>query len=391
MKGWEAQRLKEIPFSGIRRVFEKVSKLEQEGNRVINLSIGRPDFDTPIHIKTAAKEALDSGMVHYSSNYGLPELREAIADKLKRDNRLAYDPDCEIIVTVGANEAVLISMLACLNPGEEVLVPDPAWLHYFHCARLAGANPVSVPLRAEMEFKIDPDDLVRAITDKTRMLVITSPHNPTGSVLDKEILEKIADIADKYNLLILSDEIYDQIIYDGIEYTSFASIPEMRERTLTVNGFSKAYAMDGWRLGYVAAPKEIIGSLIRVHQYTTVCVSAFAQSGAVAAYKGSQQCVRDMVEEFDRRRKYLLTALESIEGISCVVPKGAFYAFPSVKAIGKSSIEIADFLLNEAKVALIPGSEFGQYGEGYLRISYSNSLDNIREAVERIEMALKNL
>jgi len=388
MANWEAERMKHIPFSGIRKVFEKAKRLEEEGQRVINLGIGRPDFDTPAHIKQAAKEALDAGMVHYSSNYGLPELREAIAARLERDNGLTYDPNGEIIVTVGANEAVLMSMAATLNPGDEVIIPDPAWLHYFYCARLVGAVPVAVPLRQEKEFKLDPDDVARAITPRMRMLVVTTPHNPTGSVLDEEILQALADIAERYDLLVLSDEIYDKIIYDGVRHISFATLPGMRERTLTVNGFSKTYAMDGWRLGYVAAPRALIALLIRVHQYTTVCATTFIQMGAVAAYRGPQDCVAEMAAEFDRRRQYLIPALNEIEGISCVRPQGAFYAFPSIKATGKSSAEIADFLLEEAKVALIPGSAFGQYGEGYLRIAYSNPLENIQEAVERIKTAL---
>jgi len=385
---WQAERMKHIPFSGIREVFEKARKMEKEGHRVINLGIGRPDFDTPAHIKQAAKEALDAGMVHYSSNYGLPELREAIAAKLEQDNGLAYDPGSEIVVTVGANEAVLMAMAATLNPGDEVIIPDPAWLHYFYCARLGGGVPVAVPLREEMEFKLDPDDVARAITPRTRMLVVTTPHNPTGSVLDKEMLQALADIAEKHDLLVLSDEIYEKIIYDGVKHISFATLPGMRERTLMVNGFSKAYAMDGWRLGYVAAPRELIAVLIRVHQYTTVCATTFIQKGALAAYRGPQDCVVEMVAEFARRRQYLMPALNEIKGISCVRPRGAFYAFPSIKATGKSSAEIADFLLEEAKVALVPGSAFGQYGEGYLRIAYSNSLENIQEAMQRIKTAL---
>jgi aspartate/methionine/tyrosine aminotransferase len=380
--------MKHIPFSGIRKVFEKARKMEKEGHRVINLGIGRPDFDTPAHIKQAAKEALDAGMVHYSSNYGLPELREAIAVKLEQDNGLAYDPGSEIVVTVGANEAVLMAMAGTLNAGDEVIIPDPAWLHYFYCARLVGAVPVAVPLREEMEFKLDPDDVARAITPRTRMLVVTTPHNPTGSVLDKEMLQALADIAEKHDLLVLSDEIYEKIIYDGVKHISFATLPGMRERTLMVNGFSKAYAMDGWRLGYVAAPGELIAVLIRVHQYTTVWATTVIQKGALDAYRGPQDCVAEMVAEFVRRRQYLIPALNEIKGISCVRPRGAFYAFPSIKATGKSSAEIADFLLEEAKVALVPGSAFGQYGEGYLRIAYSNSLENIQEAMQRIKTAL---
>jgi aminotransferase len=388
MADWEAERMKCIPFSGIRKVFEKARSLEEKGHRVINLGIGRPDFDTPVHIKQATKEALDAGMVHYSSNYGLPELRAGVAAKLQQDNGLTYDPNGEIIVTVGANEAILMAMAATLNPGDEVIIPDPAWLHYFYCARLVGGVPVAVPLCEEMEFKLDPDDVARVITPRTRMLVVTTPHNPTGSVLDREILQALADIADEYDLLVLSDEIYEKIIYDGAEHISFATLPGMRERTLTVNGFTKAYAMDGWRLGYVAAPRELIAVLVRVHQYTTVCATTFIQMGAVAAYRGPQDCVAEMVAEFDRRRQYLIPALNEIEGISCVRPQGAFYTFPSIKATGKSSAEIADFLLEEARVALIPGSAFGQYGEGYLRIAYSNSLENIQEAMGRIKTAL---
>jgi aspartate/methionine/tyrosine aminotransferase len=388
MANWQAERMKHIPFSGIRKVFEQARKLEKEGHRVINLGIGRSDFDTPAHIKQAAKQALDAGMVHYSSNYGLPELREAIATKLEQDNGLTYDPGSEIIVTVGTNEAVLMAMAATLNPDDEVIIPNPAWLHYFYCARLTGAVPVAVPLHEEMEFKLNPDDVTRAITPRTRMLVVTTPHNPTGSVLDEETLKALADIAEKHDLIVLSDEIYEKIIYDGVEHVSFASLPGMRERTLMVNGFSKAYAMDGWRLGYVTAPSELIAVLIRVHQYTTVCATTFIQMGALAAYRGSQDTVAEMVAEFDCRRQYLIRALNETEGISCVWPRGAFYAFPSIKTTGKSSAEIADLLLEEAKVAIVPGSAFGQYGEGYLRIAYSNSLENIQEAMIRIKVAL---
>jgi aminotransferase len=237
MADWEAERMKHIPFSGIRKVFEKARRLEEEGYRVINLGIGRPDFDTPTHIKQAAKEALDAGMVHYSSNYGLPELRAGVAAKLQQDNGLTYDPNGEIIVTVGANEAVLMAMAATLNPGDEVIIPDPAWLHYFYCARLVGGVPVAVPLREEMEFKLDPDDVARTITPRTRMLVVTTPHNPTGSVLDREILQALADIADKYDLLVLSDEIYEKIIYDGAEHISFANLPLRKPTPWTAGGW----------------------------------------------------------------------------------------------------------------------------------------------------------
>lgn len=388
---WEARRMGAIPFSGIRKVFQAAVALEREGKDVIHLEMGRPDFDTPGHIKEAAKQALDEGVVHYTSNYGTPELREAIAEKLLKENGIQVDPENEVIVTVGANEAILLTMLALLDPGDEVLIPDPVWLHYFYCAQLAEAKPVHVPLREENKFQIDPSDLERAITPKAKMIVVNSPHNPTGAMLGVETLEAIAQIAIENDLLVLSDEIYEKIIYDGVQHHSMASLPGMADRTLTVNGFSKAYSMTGWRLGYVAARKNLIDSLIRVHQYSVTCATSFAQRGAVAAYRGSQDNVRDMVSEFGRRRKFLVEALEGIEGVSCVRPEGAFYVFPSVRGLGVSDEKLANYLLQEANVALVPGSAFGEYGQGYVRLSYANSYRNIEMAMERIEKALRNL
>ncbi len=388
---WEAKRMSAVPFSGIRKIFQAAVELEREGKHVIHLEVGRPDFDTPEHIKEAAKQALDEGFVHYTSNYGAPELREAIAEKLLNENGIQVDPENEVVVTVGANEAILITMLALLDSGDEVLIPDPVWLHYFYCAQLAEAKPVHVPLREENKFQLDPSDLERAITPKAKMIVVNSPHNPTGAVLGKETLVAIAQIAIENDLLVLSDEIYEKIIYDGVEHHSIASLPGMADRTLTVNGFSKAYSMTGWRLGYVAARKNLIDSLIRVHQYSATCATSFAQKGAVAAYRGSQDNVHEMVSEFDRRRRFLVEALEGIQGVSCVRPEGAFYVFPSVKELGVSDGELATYLLREANVALVPGSAFGEYGQGYLRLSYANSYENIEAAAERIEKALRNL
>lgn len=390
-KHWEARRMGSIPFSGIRKIFQAALELERAGKEVIHLEVGRPDFDTPRHIKEAAKQALDEGFVHYTSNYGAPELREAIARKLLVENGIQINPDNEVIVTVGANEALLLAMLALLDPGDEVLIPDPIWLHYFYCARLAEAQPVHVPLREENRFQFDLSDLERAITPKAKMIVVNSPHNPSGAVLDKETLEAIARIAIKHDLLVISDEIYEKIIYDGAQHHSLASLPGMADRTLTVNGFSKAYSMTGWRLGYVAARKNLIDSLIRVHQYSATCANSFAQKGAVAAYRASQDCVREMVSEFDRRRKFLVGALENIEGVSCVRPEGAFYVFPSVKELGVDDEKLAGYLLHEANVALVPGSAFGEYGRGYLRLSYANSYQNIETALERIAKALRTL
>jgi aminotransferase len=378
---WEAKR----------KIFQAAVALESEGKKVIHLEIGRPDFDTPQHIKEAAKQALDEGYVHYTSNYGVPELREAIAEKLHRENGVQVDPATEVIVTVGANEAILLAMLALLDPGDEVLIPDPIWLHYFYCTQLAEARPVHVPLREENKFQIDPSDLQRAITPKTKMIVINSPHNPTGAILGEESLQAVARIANKHDLLVISDEIYEKITYDEARHYSIASLPDMADRTLTVNGFSKAYSMTGWRLGYVAAPKKLSDSLIRVHQYSATCATSFAQKGAVAAYRESQACVQEMVNEFDRRRRFLVEALEQIQGVSCIRPQGAFYVFPSVKALGVSDEKLADYLLREANVALVPGSAFGEYGRGYLRLSYANSYSNIQEAVDKIGQALRKL
>jgi aspartate/methionine/tyrosine aminotransferase len=331
----------DIPFSGIRKIAQAAIELEKQGRAIIHLEIGRPDFDTPTHIKDAAKRALDAGLVHYTSNYGTLELRQAIADKLMRENNIVVDPATEIVVTVGANEAVAITMLGLIDPGDEVLIPDPIWLHYFYCVQLAGGVPVHVPLRAENQFQIDPDDVRKAITPRTRMLIVNSPHNPTGAVIDKKVLDALARIAIERDLMVLSDEIYEKIIYDGAQHHSIASLPEMADRTVTVNGFSKTYSMTGWRVGYAVGRKKLIDALIRVHQYSATSATSFAQSGSLAAYRGSQDCVQEMVAEFDRRRMLLLTGLHSIPGVECVKPSGAFYVFPSIKKIGMSSDALA--------------------------------------------------
>ena len=386
-----AQRMNEIPFSGIRKIVQEATQLEKAGARILHLEIGRPDFDTPQHIKDAAKRALDEGWVHYTSNYGIIELREAIAEKLSRENQIHVDPATEIIVTVGTNDAVAITMLELINTGDEVLIPDPAWLHYFYCVQLAGGVPVHVQLKAENQFQIDPSDLQRAITPKTKMIVVNSPHNPTGAVLNQTVLTEIAQVAIANNVLVLSDEIYEKILYDGAKHFSIASLPGMAERTITVNGFSKTYSMTGWRIGYVAARQELIDAMIRVHQYTVTSATSFAQFGALAACRGAQDCVRDMVGEFDRRRQFLMRALAQIEGLDCVKPRGAFYAFPSIKRLGVSSDALALYLLREAGVAVVSGSAFGEFGEGYLRLAYSNTYENIVEAVERIALALRQI
>lgn len=380
----QADRLHGIPFSDIRKVSERADQLDREGKAVIHMEIGRPDFDTPAHIKRAAVQALDEGFVHYTSNYGILSLRQATADKLRRDNQIQVDPEGELIVTVGANEALSIAMLAFLNPGDQIMVPDPAWINYFHAPLLAGAQVIPYSLRPERCFQPDPDEIEKLITPRTRMLLINSPGNPTGGIIDRETLAAIAELAIARNLLVVSDEIYEKIIYDEAEHVSMASLPGMAERTLTVNGFSKAYAMDGWRLGYVAAARPLIHPMIRVRQYLTTAPTSFAQVGAVAAYRGDQACVEEMRRELDRRRLYLVAALNDIPGLSCVRPRGAFYAFPSIKALGLNSAEVAHLLLEDAHVAVVAGSAFGQHGEGFIRLSYATAYEHIVEAVDRM-------
>lgn len=382
---YQAERMNGIPFSGIRSVFEEVARREAQGESIVAFHIGRPDFDTPEHIKNAAKKALDDGLINYTSNYGLLSLREAIAAKLARENQIVVDPASQIIVTLGANEAVFISMMALLNPGDEILIPDPMWTHYLWCARLAGANVVSVPLSERNGFQLDPDDLERRISKRTRMVVLNSPHNPTGVVFNRETIAAVADIVTRHGLYLLSDEIYQQILYEDSVHLSPASLPRVAGRTLTIGGFSKAYAMTGWRLGYVVASPELIDVLIRVHQYTTICATSFAQAGAIVALTGSQTHLTEMVNAFDQRRRAVVRAFADLPQAPLVTPTGAFYAFPNVKAFGGTSTEVATNLLQDANVAVVPGSAFGNYGEGYIRLAYSCALPDVERGLAAIK------
>jgi len=386
-----ADRMKSIPFSGIRGVFEEVVRREKMGEKIIHLNIGEPDFDTPKHIKEAAKKALDEEKIHYSSNYGIPELREAIAEKLKQENGLSYHPGTDIIVTVGGNEAVLITMLGLLNPGDEVLIPDPCWLNYFYCVQMAGAVPISVPAKEVHQFVPHIDDFRSRLTPQTRMIVINTPNNPTGAMYTAEALGELAQLAREKDLFVLSDEIYEKMAYDGARHVSIGSLPGMRERAITVNGFSKAYSMTGWRLGFVAADREVISALIRIHQYATICATSFAQWGAVAALTGPQVEIHRMIEEFDRRRNLVYTALKDMRGIQVVKPLGAFYIFPKISGTGKTPMELTQYLIEKAKVAVVPGSVFGDYGKEFVRISYANSYKNLEMAMEKMKAALQEL
>lgn len=377
-----AERMNRIPFSGIRTIFERVNCFEQEGTPVIHLEIGRPDYDTPGHIKQAGYRALDDGQVHYTSNFGILPLREAIARKLKYDNQLDYDPKTEIVVTVGVSEGIMMSMMALLNSGDEVLIPEPLFPCYVMTARMAGAIPVAVPVYAENEYQPARADLEARLSQRTRMLVVTTPGNPTGVVLSESTLQDLADFSIENDLLVMADEIYEKLIYDNRRHISIASLSGMRSRTITLNGFSKSYAMTGWRLGYVAADAQLIQALIRIHQYSVVCTNSFAQWGGVAALEGSQVCVQTMVEEFNRRRLLVIEQLQNIPGLSFPRPQGALYVYIDVSRLTHSAYQLASDLLEQAHVAVVP------WDQQHIRISYGNSYENVKVALERMRYHL---
>jgi len=380
-----ANRMDYIPFSKIRKVLEKVLQRERDGEPIIHLEVGLPDFDTPQHIKDACIEAMNRGEVNYTSNYGLLELRQAISFKLNAANGISYCPDNEIIVTSGVTEAIYMSMMALINPGDEVLVMMPAFPAYHAAIKMAGGVPVEVHLDEKNAFMPDSDAVKAKITSKTRMMIVNSPCNPTGAVYNRTSLEGLAKLAVAHNLFVISDEIYEEMIYGDAEHISMASLPGMFPRTLTLNGFSKSYAMTGWRIGYVAAPEKLTRALLKVRQYITVCSTSFAQWGALDALIGDQTCVADMVSAFNRRRKLVYSALSSMPALTINEPLGAFYAFPNVSQLSESPMELAEYLLDEAKIALVP------WGENHLRISYANSYDNLEIAMNRLNEALERL
>lgn len=385
-----ASRMEALPFSEIRVMMEKATQMQKKGEDVIHMEIGRPDFDTPEVIKQAANTALANGNVFYTSNYGTPELRQAIADKLKRDNNIDYKAE-EILVTIGVGEGTYAAVAAFTEPGDEILVPDPVWLNYIHVPHFFGAVPVSYALKEENDYQIDLDQIESLITPKTKMLVINTPGNPTGVVQSMETLEKLAEIAKKHNLIVVSDEIYEKLVYGEARHISIASLPGMKERTITLNGFSKCYSMTGWRLGYVAAPVEFIKAMVRVHQYINTCAPSFVQEAGITALEKAEPDVQEMVKEYQRRRDYTVSAINAIDGLSCKTPGGAFYIFVNIKALGKTSAEMADYLLETAKIAAVPGSAFGPQGEGYIRLSYACSYERIVEAMERLKAAVAQL
>jgi aminotransferase len=385
-----AGRMDSLPFSGIRAVMEKANAMQAAGENIVHLEIGRPDFDTPEKIKKAAEESLKAGHVFYTSNYGTPALRQAIAEWENEHNGAHYEA-ANVMVTIGVSEATWCAMDAYLEAGDEVLVPNPVWLNYIHVPTALGAKPVTYSLKEENNFQIDFEELESKITERTKMIVVVDPSNPTGGVFSRETMERLAQICVKHNLIAISDEIYEQLLYDGEKHTSLATLPGMAERTIKLGGFSKAYSMTGWRIGYLCAPKEIISAVVRVHQYTVTCASSFVQDASVTALKECDEDVEIMRQEYQKRKDYLVKELNSIEGISTNHPTGAFYIFVNIKSLGKTSMEMAEYLLEHAKIALVPGSAFGSEGEGYLRISYATSMEQLVEACKRIRKAVEDL
>ena len=343
-----AKRMECLPFSGIRAVMEKATKMQQAGEKVIHLEIGRPDFDTPKKIKDAAYESLNAGHVFYTSNYGTPALRKEIAKWENEHHNVNYEAS-EVLVTVGVGEATYASMAAFLEEGDEVLVPNPVWLNYIHVPSSLGATPVTYSLKEENDYQIDFEELESKITEKTKMIVVVNPSNPTGGIFSRKTLEKLSEIAIRNDLLVVSDEIYSQLVYDGAEHVSIASIPGMKERTITLGGFSKAYSMTGWRLGYMCAPEGIISACVRVHQYTITCASSFVQDAAIVALNECADDVEAMRQEYQRRKDFMVKALNDIDGISCNNPQGAFYIFVNVKSLGMTSMEVAEYLLESCQ------------------------------------------
>jgi len=385
-----ADRMASLGTETAFEVLARAKALERQGKEIIHLEIGEPDFDTPKNIKEAAVKALYAGYTHYVPAAGIPELREAIAEYISKTRKIPVDPE-EVVVTPGAKPIMFFAILACVDRGEEVLYPNPSFPIYESMINFVGAKPVPIPLLEENDFRLDHEYVKEKITKKTKMIILNSPENPTGGVLTKEDLKVIADcIANRDDVIVLSDEIYSRIIYEGT-HESIASLPGMKEKTIILDGFSKTYAMTGWRLGYGVMRKDIAEKITQLMINSNSCTCAFVQMAGVEALKGPQDSVEKMVAEFRKRREVIVEGLNNIKGITCKKPKGAFYVFPNIKSIGKKSKEFSDYLLNEAGVAVLPGTSFGKYGEGYLRISFANSVENIKKALDRISKAVEKL
>ena len=378
MRNFLSQKVIDIKPSGIRKFFDLVSEMED----VVSLGVGEPDFETPWHIRDEGIYAFEKGRTFYTSNSGLKDLRMEICRYLKRKQGLTYDYENEVLITVGGSEAIDIGMRAILNDGDEVIIPQPSYVSYEPCTILAGGKPVIINLKETNNFRLTPEELQNAITSKTKILVLPFPNNPTGAIMERDDLEKLAKVIIDNDLLVMSDEIYSELTYKG-KHTSIAEIDGMKERTILINGFSKAYAMTGWRLGYACAPAEIIKQMTKIHQYAIMCAPTISQYAAIEALKNGDKDVDMMRDSYNQRRRFLMAAFKDI-GLKCFEPHGAFYVFPSIKEFKMTSEEFATELLKQEHVAVVPGTAFGQCGEGFLRISYAYSIDNLKIAMERL-------
>ena len=380
------EKIVSIPPSGIRKFFDIVSEMKD----AISLGVGEPDFDTPWHIREEGIYSLEKGRTFYTSNAGLKDLKIEIHNYLERRCNVCYDPDHEIMVTVGGSEAIDAAMRAMIEPGDEVLIPQPSYVSYTLCCVLADGVPVSIELEEKDRFRLTPEKLLEKITPKTKILVLPFPNNPTGAIMEREDLEKIAEIVIEKDLFVISDEIYSELTYAKEDHVTIASLPGMKERTVLINGFSKAFAMTGWRLGYACAPEIILKQMLKIHQYAIMCAPTTSQYAAVEALRNGDEDVKHMRESYDQRRRFLLNAFQEMN-LDCFEPQGAFYMFPSIKRFGMTSEEFATRLLREEKVAVVPGTAFGDCGEGFLRVSYAYSLKSLKEALSRIKRFVDRL
>ena len=381
-----AKRLSKIDLSMVGNMF---SVAQTPG--AINLGIGEPDFTPPTHVINAAKQALDEGRTHYAPSSGVSPLREALAEKAKRDYKLEYDPNDEIIITVGASEAIFLALMAFVDPGDEVLLLDPGFVNYEPDVLLAGGKPVYVSLGKSDGFGLDIEAVMSHITRRSRVIIVNSPNNPTGSVFSHDDLLRLSKLATERDLIVISDEVYEKIVYDGAQHFCLAAFPGMQERTVVVNSLSKTYAMTGLRVGYAVGPTELISAMLQVHQCSVTCVDGAAQYAAIAALEGPQDCIGTMVAEFARRRLLMYSRINKIEGLKCALPQGAFYIFADIRQLEKDSAGFSDYLFSKEKVFVVPGCAFGKTGEGYIRLSYSVAYRQIEEAMDRIEKAVKKL
>lgn len=389
MRDFICSKFNKVGPSGIRKINEKTLEMERAGKKIYHFEVGRPDFDTPKIIKDATIKSIENGDVFYTSNYGIMPLREAVAEKLRNENNLDYTAK-EVLITAGASESIYDSYSLILEEDDEILLPNPCWPNYVNAAHIMGAVPVRYSLAEENDFQIDFDELEGLVTEKTKAIVIINPSNPIGSMFTLETLEKLADFAKKKDILVISDEIYEKIIYGNKKHISIASLDGMKERTITINGFSKTYSMTGFRLAYIAAPEEFIRVLNIIHQHNTSCATSFVQHGGITALKEGGDASEEMVKEYKRRRDYIVEKVNSIEGLRLNAPDGAFYAFINIKGLGISSEEFCNYLLDEECVAIVPGTVFGSAGEGFVRFSYASSYEDIVEGLNRMEKACKH-